>query len=112
MVWFVLDDDGIPTFETSSGARVCPYWSSKARAERAVAIWGGGMRVGAMPLDAWRSGELPGLTTDGLRVGVNWSGPRLVGWDFAVDEVDNRLLHALREGPYAVPGEGQGSARG
>jgi hypothetical protein len=27
---------------------------------------------------------LPGLERDEMRVGINWSGPRLVGWDFTV----------------------------
>jgi len=50
-----------------------------------------------MPLDHWRSVELPDLDRGGFRVGINWSGSRLTGWDFAVSEVVTRLAHALGE---------------
>jgi hypothetical protein len=62
------------------------------------------LRPESSPLSRWRDVELPDLARDGLRVGINWSGPRLVGWDFTVAEVMNRLAHALREGPYGVDG--------
>jgi hypothetical protein len=53
-----------------------------------------------MPLDHWRNAALPDLAKDEFRVGINWSGQRLTGWDFTVDEVLNRLAHALGEPPY------------
>jgi hypothetical protein len=53
-------------------------------------------------LEEWRDNELTNLTEAGYRVGVNWTGSRLVGWDFTPAEVLNRLAHALREGPYAA----------
>lgn len=90
-VWFVRDDDGMPSSRTSSGERACAYWSSRARAERAAEIWGNGLRVESFTLDFWRGEELPALAGEGFRVGINWTGPRLTGWDFAVDEVLNRL---------------------
>jgi hypothetical protein len=102
VVWFVRDDAGSPAPKTSSGQRAAPYWSSRARAERAAKIWGAGLRPESSSLSRWREVELPDLARDGLRVGINWSGPRLVGWDFTVAEVMNRLAHALREGPYTV----------
>jgi hypothetical protein len=101
IVWYVRDDEGSPAPKTSSGERAFPYWSSQARAQRAAEIWGGGLRAVSLPLEAWRSGELPELSAEGYRIGINWTGPRLVGWDFTVPEVLNRLAHALREGPYS-----------
>ena len=53
-----------------------------------------------MSLDQWRSAALPDLAMEDLRVGINWSGQRLTGWDFTAGEVDNRLRHALGEPPY------------
>jgi hypothetical protein len=35
----------------------------------------------SMPLDHWRGAALPDLAKDDFRVGINWSGPRLTGWD-------------------------------
>ena len=101
VVWYVRDDQGSPAPVTSSGKRALPYWSSEARAQRAAEIWGHGLRPVSVSLETWRSDELPDLADGDYLVGINWSGSRLVGWDFTVDEVLNRLAHALHEGPYA-----------
>lgn len=69
-------------------------WSTSARAQRAAKIWGHGLRVDSMPLDIWRDRELPDVARDGLVIGINWSGPRLVGWSFTTMEVLNRLAAA------------------
>jgi hypothetical protein len=87
--------------KTSSGKRAVPYWSSRARAKRAAEIWAGGLRPVAVTLDAWRADELPELAAEDYLVGINWTGPRLVGWEFTVPEVLNRLSHVLHEGPYS-----------
>jgi len=99
-VWYVRDDQGSPAPTTSSGKRAMPHWSSRARAQRAADIWGTELRVASVSLDTWRNVGLPELADDDCRVGINWTGPRLVGWDFTVAEVLNRLAHALHEGPY------------
>ncbi|MFF3416027.1 DUF2750 domain-containing protein [Streptomyces sp. NPDC002698] len=99
-VWWVRDDDGCPIPESSSGRPAFPYWSSETRAQRAAQLWGPQFRAVSMSLDHWRSAALPDLAKDDLRVGINWSGSRLTGWDFTVGEVVNRLLHALGEPPY------------
>jgi hypothetical protein len=49
---------------------------------------------------------LPELADDDYLIGINWTGPRLVGWEFTVAEVLNRLDHALGEGHYAADGPG------
>ncbi|MFB8757033.1 DUF2750 domain-containing protein [Streptomyces nigra] len=99
-VWWVRDGDGSPTPASSSGRPAFPYWSSEARAQRAAELWGPAFRAVPMPLDHWRSAALPDLAEDDLRVGINWSGPRLTGWDFTVADVVNRLAYALAEPPY------------
>ncbi|MFG3243062.1 DUF2750 domain-containing protein [Streptomyces sp. NPDC048157] len=99
-VWWVRDDDGSPTPISSSGKPAFPYWSSKTRAERAAQLWGPQFRAVSMPLDHWRSAALPDLAKDDVRVGINWSGQHLTGWDFTVGEVVNRLIRALVEPPY------------
>ena len=58
---------------------------------------GGSLRAVSLSLETWRTEELPTLADQGLRVGINWTGPRLVGWDFTVSEVLNRPTHALEE---------------
>ncbi|MDQ1065287.1 hypothetical protein QFZ32_000726 [Streptomyces canus] len=44
-----------------------------------------------MSLDAWRDRDLPEAAREGYMIGINWSGPRLVGWSFTPMEVLNRL---------------------
>jgi hypothetical protein len=100
-VWYVRDAQGSPAPTTSSGKRAFPYWSSQARAQRAAAIWGCGLWTVSASVETWRDDALPDLADVDYRVGINWSGPRLVGWDFTVAQVLNRLAHALGEGPYA-----------
>jgi Protein of unknown function (DUF2750). len=94
VVWFVRDDEGIPTTLSAEGTRSLPFWSTSARAQRAAKIWGHGLRVESMSLDTWRDRELPAYARDGLKIGINWSGPCLVGWDFTHLEVLNRLTAA------------------
>ncbi|MCM4084644.1 DUF2750 domain-containing protein [Paractinoplanes hotanensis] len=101
VVWYVTGESGSPAPEGDSGERALPYWSSQARAQRAVDIWGGGLRVVSTSLATWRSKHLPELADDGYRIGVNWTGSRLVGWDFEVAEVINRLDSVLCTGPYS-----------
>ncbi|WP_406404826.1 DUF2750 domain-containing protein [Streptomyces sp. NBC_00879] len=93
-VWFVRNGDGCPAPLGANGRRSLPFWSSAARAARAAAVWGSGLWVESMPLDVWRDVELPAAGRDGLLVGINWSGPRLVGWSFTLVEVLNRLAEA------------------
>ncbi|MEV6346435.1 DUF2750 domain-containing protein [Actinoplanes sp. NPDC051851] len=96
-VWWVRNDDGGPTFILESGDEVFPYWSSEKRSRTAAALWGPGYRPVSMPLDRWRDRALPDLAREDLRIGVNWTGERLTGWDLTVPEVLNRLEHALRQ---------------
>ncbi|MFB7999668.1 DUF2750 domain-containing protein [Streptomyces sp. NPDC056002] len=91
VVWLVRDDDGSPTHLSGDGTRSLPFWSTSARAQRAAKIWGHELRVESMPLDTWRERVLPDAARDGLVIGINWSGPRLVGWSFTSGEVLNRL---------------------
>ncbi|ROQ71501.1 uncharacterized protein DUF2750 [Streptomyces sp. CEV 2-1] len=86
VVWLVRDDDGSPTHLTVDGTRSLPFWPTSARAQKAAKIWGRGLRVESMPLDTWCDGVLPDADRDGLVIGINWSGPRLVGWSFTAEE--------------------------
>jgi hypothetical protein len=97
LVWYVHDDAGSPAPVTSTGRRAQPFWSSAGRAARAAAVLGGDLRAGSVPLAAWRDTRLVVLSRDGFLVGINWTGPRLVGWDFTVEQVRARLAAAARE---------------
>ncbi|MFJ2792235.1 MULTISPECIES: DUF2750 domain-containing protein [unclassified Streptomyces] len=94
VVWLVRDDEGSPTHLSADGTRGLPFWSTPPRAQRAAKIWRRGLRVDSMPLDTWSDLVLPDAARDGLVIGVNWSGPRLVGWSFTPGEVLDRLAVA------------------
>jgi hypothetical protein len=102
-VWMVRDDIGSPAPVARGGKRAAPYWSTRARAQRAAKIWGQDLRAEPLDLTEWRESALPELALDDYVVGINWSGPRLVGYEFTVAEVENRLRHALGEPPYGPP---------
>ncbi|MBY8878495.1 DUF2750 domain-containing protein [Streptomyces sp. PLK6-54] len=94
VVWWVRDDEGTPAPLSDDGTRSLPFWSTAARAQRAADIWGHGLRVESMAVAVWRDRELPDADREGLLIGINWSGPRLVGWSFTPTEVLNRLAAA------------------
>ncbi|MGW6144100.1 DUF2750 domain-containing protein [Streptomyces sp. NPDC055140] len=94
VVWLVRDDAGSPAPLSADGTRSLPFWSTSARAQRAAKVWGHGLRVESMPLDTWRDRDLPDAAQEGYKIGINWSGPRLVGWSFTPTEVLNRLAAA------------------
>ena len=81
-VWTIRDAGGFPAPQ-GDGARAMPFWSSRARVERVIE------RVPAyrdfdpfeIDLAGFMGRWLPGLDRDGLKVGVNWSGDRAMGYD-------------------------------
>ena len=83
VVWTVRDAGGFPAPTTSSGKRAQPFWSSRSRAEQIIRT--APAYAGFEPFKvSWAdfcARWVPGLTADGLLVGVNWSGKRAVGYD-------------------------------
>ncbi|NED84588.1 DUF2750 domain-containing protein [Streptomyces sp. SID11233] len=91
VVWLVRNGEGSPTHLSADGTRSLPFWSTSPRARRAAKIWEGGLRARSMPLDTWCDLVLPDAARAGLVIGINWSGPRQVGWSFTPKEVLDRL---------------------
>lgn len=82
LVWGIRDANGYPAPMTPGG-RAFPLWSTRARAERVIATVPA-YRVFEVVEIPWAwviDTLLPDLERDGLRVGVNWTGPRAVGYD-------------------------------
>lgn len=92
-VWTLRDERGFPAPLNPEGYRAEPFWSSRSRVERVI------KNVDAyksfepveVPLDEFIARWLPALDRDGLRVGVNWSGPRAVGYDIEPQSVRHSL---------------------
>ncbi len=66
-----------------------PFWSLRSRAEKVVATVSAYEEFGMVEvtLAEFTSRWLPALERDGLRVGLNWSGPRATGYDVHPSEV-------------------------
>lgn len=82
-VWTIRDNAGFPAPLNSDGKRAQPFWSSSSRAERVVngvAAYSG-FSVVEISWETFRDRWIPGLTRDGILVGVNWSGSRATGYD-------------------------------
>lgn len=96
-VWGISDAGGFPAPLNGDGQRAMPFWSLRSRAERVVstvAAYADFVVVVEVALDQFLSLWLPGLERDGLRVGINWSGPRATGYDLAPSEIRKRLQAA------------------
>lgn len=85
IVWTVRDDGGFPAPLKADGTRVQPFWSSRSRVERiiqAVPAYKDFVPV-EIKLDAFLKRWVPGLTKDGILIGINWSGACATGYDIA-----------------------------
>ncbi|HEY2787522.1 MAG TPA: DUF2750 domain-containing protein [Fimbriiglobus sp.] len=100
VVWTVRDDGGFPAPKTSSGQRAQPFWSSRSRVEKII------KNVPAyadfepyeITWDDFCEKWVPGMTKDGLLVGVNWSGKRAVGYDIEPERL-KQSVEAVIENP-------------
>lgn len=96
-VWAIRDGGGFPAPQTPEG-RAMPFWSARSRAVKVIENVDAykGFEPVPLTLDEWRSRWLPGLAGDGVRVGLNWSGVRAVGYDFDPRDVERNLAARLR----------------
>jgi hypothetical protein len=97
VVWGVQDAGGCPAPMTPSGYRAMPFWSKRSRAVKItqnVEAFSG-MEPFEITLDEWRDEWLTDLEQHGIRVGLNWSGKRAVGYDLPVADLLRNL--AVRE---------------
>jgi hypothetical protein len=83
VVWTIRDAGGYPAPKTQEGRRAQPFWSTRSRVERIIKSVPAyaGFAPEEIPWETFCSTWVPGLTRDGLLVGVNWSGKRAVGYD-------------------------------
>ena len=92
-VWTIEDAGGIPAPKNADGRRAMPFWSKASRAQTVidtVAAYAG-FHLTEVPVDDWLSRWLPGIESDGLLVGLNWSGAVATGYDVAARDVLRRL---------------------
>ena len=96
-VWTLRDAGGYPAPKNREGVRAQPFWSSRSRLEKIVATVPAysGFEIVEVGLDTFLDKWLPSLEANGLRVGVNWSGPRATGYDIAPNSIRAALDAAL-----------------
>lgn len=101
LVWTIRDKDGFPAPLNASGERAQPFWSSRARVERIIATVAAyrGFTPIEIKLDVFLERWVPGLTRDGILVGVNWTGDRATGYDIAPAQVAECIAGASRVRP-------------
>ncbi len=97
-VWTIRDEGGFPAPANREGARAMPFWSSEKRAlniiNRAPAY--SDFRPFAVDWDTFCDRRVPGLTKDGLVIGVNWTGERATGYDVKPKDVKVNVEAALK----------------
>ncbi len=85
----IRDKEGFPAPKNRDGKRAAPFWSSRSRAEKIIATVPAyfGFVPFELTLDEFLARWVPGLTKDGVLVGVNWSGASATGFDVEPDRV-------------------------
>lgn len=88
VLWTIKDAGGFPAPRTAEG-RAQPFWSSRSRAERVIETVPAYTRFEPVEVSwaEFAADWVPDLTKDGIRVGVNWSGPSATGYDLTAEEV-------------------------
>ncbi len=106
VLWTVEDDVGYPAPVTSSGQRAQPFWSSRSRAERIIAN-APAYRVFRPAEVAWAdfcARWVPDFIRDSMLVGVNWSGPRVTGYDVEPGRVQEYVQTMIDRAAAQRPG--------
>ena len=95
-VFTFLEDGNFLVFSIR-GQDVVPFWSSRSRMAKVQAVHPKYARyaVEEIPLAQFLGETLGLMEAEGIHIGVNWSGKRLVGYDVPVAEVRRNLGHRL-----------------
>ncbi len=101
LVWTLRDESGFPAPINTSGERAQPFWSSRARVEQIIATVAAYQSFVPVQIElaAFLVRWVPGLTKDGILVGINWTGDRATGYDIAPAQVAERIAGASRVRP-------------
>ena len=99
IMWAIKDSGGFPAPVGNDGNRAMPFWSSESRALKIIQNVPAYRDFTPVAIE-WQvfcERWVPGLTNDGLVVGVNWSGDQATGFDIAPAVVQENV-EALENG--------------
>ena len=99
VVWGIKDAGGFPAPIASDDRRAMPFWSSESRALAIVHSAPAYSGFSPIPIE-WQvfcERWVPGLVSDGLLAGINWSGARVSGFDIEPTGLQ-RNVEGLRNG--------------
>jgi len=94
-LWTIRDSGGFPAPTSSGGRRAQPFWSSLSRVEKiinTVPAYSGFEPV-ELEWSVFENRWIPGLSRDRILVGVNWSGPKAIGYDVEPEQVAKNVHH-------------------
>ena len=96
-LWTLIDDGGYPAPKTSSGKRSQPFWSSLKRVEKIIKTIDAyaGFTPQEVLLQKFFAEWLPDFKKEDMLIGVNWSGPRAVGYDIDPQSLFLHISHYL-----------------
>lgn len=99
VVWSIRDATGFPAPDGANGRRSQPFWSLESRAQNIIDTVPAyaGMETVRISLAEFRARWLPGLQTDRVDVGLNWSGRNGTGYDLDPSDVEAYLARADRD---------------
>ena len=100
VVWGIRDCGGYPAPQMTGEKRSMPFWSSESRALNIIETVDAykGFEPVAIPWSVFIERWVPGLTTDSLLAGVNWSGPTAVGYDVEPRDLQRNVEAQFRAG--------------
>ncbi len=92
-VWTIRDQGGFPAPKNREGKRSQPFWSSLSRVQtiiKKVPAYSG-FEPYEISWDDFCNKWVPGLSKDGLLIGVNWSGDKALGFDLEPKQVQTSI---------------------
>jgi len=98
-VFTFLDDGSFLVFPIH-GKEVVPFWSSRTRVQKVQSRHPeyAGYTIHEIPLPEFLETTLAKFGKDGIHVGVNWSGDRLVGYDLPVADLLRNIDYWRKKG--------------
>ena len=90
---YTVTQDGEMLIFRAPDKRIMPFWSSRTRVERIQRLHPKyrAYECHEMTLESFLDVTLSHLEAEGVHVGINWSGPRLVGHDLPAADLRKNL---------------------